>query len=164
MITLFIGRFQPFHNGHLHDILKAATFSEKIIIGVGSSQKSNTKENPFSFEERKEMIDRVLHAHAIPHYEILAIPDIHNEEKWVDHVCSIVNDFDIVYTGNSHVRDLFEEKGFAVKDVILIPSITATEIRKRIANDDHWHSLVPNEIVQFIEKVKGMERIRNMHV
>jgi len=56
MIALFIGRFQPFHSGHL-DAIKQIS-EEEIIIGIGSSQYSKTEENPYSFEERKKMIKK----------------------------------------------------------------------------------------------------------
>ena len=60
---LFIGRFQPFHLGHLSvvkDIVARNDVGE-IIIGVGSSQYDNTEENPYSYEIREEMINRILH-------------------------------------------------------------------------------------------------------
>ena len=44
---LFIGRFQPFHNGHLQDIKNALKEVDELIIAIGSSQHFNTKENPF---------------------------------------------------------------------------------------------------------------------
>ena len=163
MIALFIGRFQPFHKGHLHDIKEALEFSDKVIIAIGSSEENNTKENPFSFEERKEMIKKVLMKNNITNYEIIAIPDINDDEKWVDHVISIVDNFDIVYTGNNWVKRLFQRKKFEVKDVILLKGINATEIRKRIDKNEDWQELVPIEIVDFIKKVEGVNRIKNIN-
>ena len=52
MTALFIGRFQPFHSGHV-DAIKQISEKE-IIIGIGSSQYSGTDDNPYSFEERKK--------------------------------------------------------------------------------------------------------------
>ena len=60
MKALFIGRFQPFHIGHLKVILEASKKYKKIIIGIGSSQYCNTIDNPFTYEERKLMIDESL--------------------------------------------------------------------------------------------------------
>jgi nicotinamide-nucleotide adenylyltransferase len=56
--ALFIGRFQPFHPGHL-DAIKQISEPE-IIIGIGSSQYSKTTDNPYSFAERKTMIEQNL--------------------------------------------------------------------------------------------------------
>ena len=55
---LFIGRFQPFHKGHLGTLEKIAKVEDvgEIVIGIGSSDQSFTSYNPFTVEEREEMI------------------------------------------------------------------------------------------------------------
>ena len=56
MNGLLIGRFQPFHLGHLDAVLFGLSRTENLFIGIGSSNKSNERRNPFSAEERREMI------------------------------------------------------------------------------------------------------------
>ena len=56
MDGLLIGRFQPFHLGHLDAILFGLSRAENLFIGIGSSNRYNEKKNPFSAEERREMI------------------------------------------------------------------------------------------------------------
>jgi len=129
MIALFIGRFQPFHAGHL-DAVKQIK-EKKIIIGVGSSQYRNTGDNPFSFEERKRRIDKTL-ARLNINYKIIAIPDIHDAKNWVAHVENIVGKFDVVYTGNSIVEQLFKEKGYVVKKPNINIKISGTELRNKM--------------------------------
>ncbi|PLX26152.1 quinolinate synthase [Candidatus Parcubacteria bacterium] len=130
MKALFIGRFQPFHDGHL-DAIKQISESE-IIIGVGSSQYSETDDNPQSFEERKKNIESNLDGLNL-NYQIIAIPDIHNENEWVNHVKNTVGEFDTVYTGNDVVKKLFEEKNYNVKMIKKNINISATEIREEAA-------------------------------
>jgi len=125
--ALFIGRFQPFHQGHL-DALKQISEPE-IIIGIGSSQYSETEENPLSLEERRQIIEEKLQNENLD-YKVIAIPDINDEHKWVEHVKKIVEDFDVVYTGNELVQKLFEEKGFMVRTIKKKLNISATDIRK----------------------------------
>jgi len=55
--ALFIGRFQPFHNAHLIDIKNVLKDVDEVIIAIGSSQEKNTLENPFSYNERKQMMN-----------------------------------------------------------------------------------------------------------
>ena len=105
MNALFIGRFQPFHHGHLYVITSIMKEHNSIVIGIGSSQYSNTLENPFSYSERKEMITRVLTAASISSFQIESIPDIHDPPNWVDHVTKLVSDFNIIYT-NNRAREL----------------------------------------------------------
>ena len=56
MDGLLIGRFQPFHLGHLDAVLFGLSRTENLFVGIGSSNKSNERKNPFSAEERTEMI------------------------------------------------------------------------------------------------------------
>lgn len=161
--TLFIGRFQPFHNGHLYDIRNALKFSDNIIIGVGSSQEKNTKENPFSYEERKEMMEKVIKKENLAGIEIKAVPDINDDNQWAEHVISITGKVDIVYTGNRWVKKLFLKKGFIIKDIILLPKVNATEIRGRIDKGRDWQELVPREIEEYIKKIDGVNRIKGIN-
>lgn len=55
-LSVFIGRFQPFHVGHLHNIRKALSVSDRLVLLVGSSSCAPSIKNPFSFEMRKQMI------------------------------------------------------------------------------------------------------------
>ncbi|MBP7820288.1 MAG: adenylyltransferase/cytidyltransferase family protein, partial [Candidatus Methanofastidiosum sp.] len=52
MRALYIGRFQPFHLGHLHVVKLILNSSKEIIIAIGSSQVSHTIQNPFTAGER----------------------------------------------------------------------------------------------------------------
>ena len=56
MNGLLIGRFQPFHLGHLSALRFALPKVDKLWLGLGSSNKPIEKNNPFSIEERKKMI------------------------------------------------------------------------------------------------------------
>lgn len=57
---VFIGRFQPFHNGHKAVIDRALELAHKVVVVVGSSFSSRNTRNPFTFEDRKQMISSVF--------------------------------------------------------------------------------------------------------
>jgi nicotinamide-nucleotide adenylyltransferase len=164
MIALFIGRFQPFHNGHLHFLQKISNQYNKIIIGIGSSQYCNTQENPFTYEERRQMIEKSLQKVGLFNMKIVSIPDIHNPPRWVEHVLSIVSNFDVVLSNNSLTKKLFSEKGFTVKETILInrDKFAGKEVRKRIINNKSWEDLVPESVVEIITKIEGVKRLKNL--
>jgi len=164
MIALFIGRFQPFHNGHLHIIKDESKKYDKIIIGIGSSQYSNTLENPFSAQERKLMIKKSLDNSGVINYKIVLIPDIHNPPKWVDHVLSIFSDFDVVITNNSLTKRLFFEKGLNVKETKLYKKdkYSGKIIRLKMVNDEQWKNSVPLEVYDIIKHIKGVKRLKNL--
>ncbi|MHC4177717.1 MAG: bifunctional nicotinamide-nucleotide adenylyltransferase/Nudix hydroxylase [Planctomycetota bacterium] len=54
--AVIIGRFQPLHNSHVKLIEHALEIADKVLLLVGSSYAARTSKNPFSFEERKRMI------------------------------------------------------------------------------------------------------------
>lgn len=58
--VVLIGRFQPIHNGHLANFLQASDIADKVIVLVGSSHQPQTPKNPFTFSERKDMIEESI--------------------------------------------------------------------------------------------------------
>ncbi|MBY9004053.1 MAG: nicotinamide-nucleotide adenylyltransferase [Candidatus Lokiarchaeota archaeon] len=168
-IALFIGRFQPFHHGHVYVINNIIKDFKKIKIAIGSSQLSNTCINPFTSAERKKFLVAALKSRKIPtkNYEIFEIPDIFNAEKWVNHVVSIVGDFDAVFSNSDWIRILFQQKDFNIgkKITIFKKKYNGTNIRKLICkNDKNWRNLVPKEVIKIIEEssTDGINRIKKL--
>ncbi len=166
--ALFIGRFQPLHHGHIYVLNKIFKSYKKIKIGIGSSQLSKTKTDPFTSEERVSFINSALKVRNIipDRFEIFAIPDIFNANKWVDHVISIVGDFDTIYSNSDWVRQLFQNKGFIVGEKLEIfkKKYNATNVRKLISKENrNWTVLVPKEVVNLIEGYGGIQRIKSLY-
>ena len=163
MITgLFVGRFQPFHLGHLADIKAALKECDELIIAVGSSQHSHTADNPFSFEERVRMIEDTLIAEGVEHYTIFAVPDVNDDSRWVEHVETLVPKFDIVYTGNQKTDRLFKQRYHKVKRVEMVQGVNSTTIRKRMISDRGWQSLVPEQVSDYIKDIDGVKRLKEV--
>jgi nicotinamide-nucleotide adenylyltransferase len=164
MKALFIGRFQPFHLGHLSLLQQLSNQYEMIIIGIGSSQYHNTADNPFSEDERIQMITQSLEAVGIHTYRIVTIPDIHNPPQWVNHVCSIVSDFDVIITNNPFTKKLFSEKGYLVKRTTYFDRkrYSGKEIRRRMIEDEPWDDLVPKAVSTLIRNIDGINRLKNI--
>ncbi len=161
---LYIGRFQPFHLGHLSAIKQALEQVERLYIGIGSSQYHHTEENPFTTEEREKMIELTLkEAKIFDKCQIFLIPDIHAEEKWVEHVKKLIPPFDMVFVGNEGpVKTLFEKAGTKVQSVKQELDISATEVRKRIKSNQEWQRLVSPTTAEYLQTVGSMERIKKL--
>ena len=159
---LFMGRFQPFHLGHLDMVRRVLAEHEELIVGIGSAQYSHTRENPFTAGERYEMIRRTLDAEGIHAYHIVPIPDTHVHSVWVGHVVSLVPKFDVVYTNSPLVVRLFREKGFKVEELPLLKreAFSGTLIRKMIYEGGDWMPLVPKAVASYILEIDGPQRIR----
>lgn len=166
--ALFIGRFQPLHHGHVHVIKTILKTHGKIIIGIGSSQLSNIKNDPFTSTERKQFIEAMLKKRNIEpkRYEIVEIPDVFDAKKWVNHVVSIVGEFNIVFSNSDWVRNLFLNNGYVLgkKVEIFKKKYNSTNVRKFISKSDKkWTALVPKEVVVLINDFKGIERIKKLY-
>jgi nicotinamide-nucleotide adenylyltransferase len=151
MKALFVGRFQPFHLGHLSAIQDIwHNGADEIVITIGSAQYSGTADNPFDLATRQAMIDNALKNERI-NYCVVAVPDIHDETRWVEHLVKITGPVDVVHTGNELVARLFKEKNYPVQIIKKNLAISATAIRTLIrAGSDDWHQLVPAAVANLI--------------
>ena len=161
--ALFIGRFQPFHNAHLVDVKKVLKEADEVIIAVGSSNEKNTLENPFSYNERKQMITNVLKNNKIKNFKIYPVPDLYNDKKWIEYIKKNLPRYDFVYSGNTWTLRCFKKHNSKVKKIKLIKGISSTIIRDMMVKNKKWKKLVPKEIVEYIKKIKGVERVKKIY-
>jgi len=163
---LYIGRFQPFHLGHLEVVKYVLGKVGRIIIVIGSAQYSHTLENPFTAGERLTMIKRALDEAEISpaKYLVVPIPDMNVHKLWVAQVVSQTPEFHIVYSNEPLTVTLFVEAGFKVEAIPFFSreEYSATEIRKRMINRQEWSTLVPRSVAEYIREIKGDARLRNL--
>jgi nicotinamide-nucleotide adenylyltransferase len=164
---LFVGRFQPVHNGHLEVIKRIMKEVDELVIVVGSSQYSHRLDNPFTAGERITMIRKALEEEGIqlPRIWIIPVPDVHQHALWVSQIVGYSPKFDVVYTNEPLTRRLFIEAGFKVKPMPLIKRevYLATEIRKRMLAGENWKELVPSSVAKFIKDIDGEMRLRDLN-
>jgi nicotinamide-nucleotide adenylyltransferase len=165
---ILIGRFQPFHAGHLAVVreLRTTRPSDELILGVGSAQESYTWKNPFTAGERLEMIHLALAEAKLDGVTALPIPDIQRHALWVRYVESMVPPFQRVHTNNPLTRLLFEQAGYSVDAPKLVdrPQLQGEVIRQRIADDREWRALVPSEVGAYLSDLKAPARLRLLRV
>lgn len=164
--ALFVGRFQPIHKGHvkvINDVLKQV---DELVIVIGSAQYSHRADDPFTSGERLTMIRKALESEdiSIKRCWIIPVPDVHIHMMWVAEIIGYTPKFDLVYTNEPLTRRLFIEAGFKVRSVPFHKRkiYSATEIRERILSNGSWEELVPESVSQFINEIKGIERIQDL--
>jgi len=164
--ALFIGRFQPFHYGHLFAIKYALERTDFLYIGLGSSNKSHERRNPFTAAERILMIRAALEKENIDPWRwmIIPIPDVRAHYLWTKMVRMLVPKFDAVFSNDPLTLRLFSEENFKVIEVPLAEreKFVATEIRNRILEGLPWEDLVPEPVFKIIKEINGEERIREL--
>lgn len=164
--VLLVGRFQPFHNGHLEAVNHALKQADRLIIVVGSAQKSHELQNPFTAGERIEMMWRTLKRMGLADRVLLVpIPDVENHSLWVPLVNSLVPEYSTVFSNDPLTLQLFRERNIDAKEVPLKNRtiLMATEVRRRIITDENWEELVPEEVVNFIKNIDGVERLKMLN-
>ena len=160
---LVLGRFQPFHLGHLNLIQTVLNDKKEPLICIGSAQYAHTKDNPFTVKERKDMIQLIMNELNC-NYTIYEIPDINNYDKYVSHLEEFVPKFDTVYSGNKLVQRLFKNAGYE----IVIPEMVNREvwegaaIRQAMTEGDEWEVAIPPQIVSMIHDLNVIERLKNL--
>jgi len=161
MNGLLIGRFQPFHIGHLAAVQYGLSKIENLWIGIGSSNKSYEKRNPFTADERKEMILSSLDSKKLEHIKIFLVPDTGDHERWTYHVDSIVPPYDVVFSNDEFTVRLYKKREKNVIEVPLLKRemISGTNIREMISNDKEWLDLVPEGTRKVLLKIDAKDRL-----
>ena len=164
MNGLLIGRFQPFHLGHLDAVLFGLSRAENLFICIGSSNKSNERKNPFSAEERREMITLSIEPSITDRIKIFDIPDVGDHEKWTFEIDKIVPKYDVIFTNDEFTKTLFEKRKISVISVVLKDreKFSGTNIRNLITYDKNWRDLVPQGTRNVLDNINAKERLQNL--
>lgn len=166
---VLIGRFQPFHNAHLEIVKRATALCDKLIIVVGSSRQPRTYKNPFTFEERRNMI---RFATAGLSLQIAIEPNtdtIYNDQAWAVRVQQIVAQHTkpgdrVGIIGHkkddsSFYLDMFPQWGY--EDVELVEFLSAVDVRdlyfKWTFNSNFIKNVVPDSTYESLMEFRRSE-------
>ena len=186
---IFIGRFQPFHSGHLKVIEKAMEQSEKVIMLIGSAHQPRSIRNPWLFQERDEMIRHCLTTDESKRLITAPLMDVtYNDELWVKNVQSTIHGLVTAHFAtpykNPKVGLIGHSKGHSSYYLNLFPqwgsvsvddykNINATPIRNKLLNVEadnhsdkiqqlHGQDLIPSGVSGYLNQfVIGQQGILN---
>ena len=164
---LFIGRFQPFHKGHLAAIKFALDKVDQLVIVVGSAQKSHESRNPFTAGERVRMIKDTLDSDGeidVKRILIIPVPDVNVHMMWTRQIDMLVPKYDMVFANDPFTLLLFRERGIKAIEVPFVKrdEMAATEVRKRMVSDEKWQDLVPSPVARVIQEIDGVKRVKTI--
>ena len=164
---LYVGRFQPFHLGHLEAIKKILEEVEELVVVIGSAQYSHNKVNPFTAGERLVMIRNAFEEAKVDSSRvwIVPVPDVHLHMMWVSALEGYTPKFQIVYSNEPLTKRLFMEAGYRVKGVPFFERqlYSSTIVREKMLLDDSWKTLVPKTVSEFILDIDGVNRVRDLN-
>lgn len=186
--AVFIGRFQPFHSGHLRVIRSGLEQAERLILLVGSAWQPRNPRNPWTHQEREQMVRASLSEEDNRRVLCLPLMDVpYNDEAWVRNVQSMVSGLVTAHYTTPHrpakialIGHRKDHTGFYLNlfphwssiGVDSFRGISATPVRERFFSADPAaliNSLVETEVLpngtagflrEFAENCEGYGRIR----
>ena len=162
MDGLLIGRFQPFHLGHLRALQFALSRVDNLWVGLGSSNRAADKDNPFSVSERRHMILSSVDDRTAQRISLYPIPDLDDHLKWIEMIDTIVPEFGMVFSNDEMTKRLYARKNLKVASIPFLQRnlLSGTRIRTLIADGREWECLVPDGTRKFLRE-RGATRIRS---
>ena len=144
---LIIGRFQPFHYGHLFLFREAFKQVENVIIGIGSVNVDD-ENNPYTQHQVEDMINKVLIDQKWNNrvIQITGIPDFHDDQKWLDYIKTNCLPFDVVISNNDWVTNIFKKIEMPIIEIPLYKRelYEGWRIRKLMREEGEWKIRVPS--------------------
>lgn len=146
--SVFFGRFQLPHAGHIEVIKNALKNTQRLIIIIGSTDDKCTSRNPFSYTFRKKMLTDYLSEQnvTLSNIHFRRMKDyVYNDMKWETEarrvVNSIVDDTDEVLLtgykkdGTSYYLSMFPEWGELPFNTFY-HNLSSSNIRKSVIQGD----------------------------
>jgi bifunctional NMN adenylyltransferase/nudix hydrolase len=175
----FIGRFQPMHNGHIDVFNEAFLIAEKgVIIFIGSVNGPRMPKNPFTYEQRKEVITKTLNDMGYTNFVIRPLKDYrYSNTAWIESVQEQVSQ--IIEPGDVHKLigykkddsssyiDWFPQWGQPIEVEVAVDEFTlnATDIRQILFENKHTSFLkgvMPTSALDFIDEFRDTTEFQRL--
>ncbi len=169
-VLIYIGRFQPFHNGHLGVLLRALEIANRVVVVLGSARRARNIKNPYSDDERHEMVFdavRQTDASLAGRVCVAAVRDYYDNGKWVTAVTAeVANAIGAAKAGSigiiGHNKDhsSYYLKEFPQWSGIEVPNqtgVSATDLRAEMfsASPDAWAKVTRSVPEPVLGKLKA---------
>lgn len=172
-VIVFIGRFQPFHNAHFEILKRAKELAKKVFVIVGSSYQPRTYKNPFTFQERRWMLNGYAD-------EVIPMRDsMYNDQAWAIRVQTAIDHAIFEHFGPNRVKIGIighekDETSFYLKmfpqwdhiDVELIEPLHSTNIRSMYFTHgmtmSYLKGVVPDNVYRQLEEFSQTEEFQQI--
>lgn len=169
-VAVLIGRLQPMHNAHVRLIERACQIAEKVVIVLGSGFRPQDQKNPFTWQQREQMIRQ-----GVPHLSdkiiVKATYDtIYDDAAWAVRVQKLVaeecrEDSKVALVGCRKAGDssTFYLDMFPQWEFVDVPedheTLNATQIREIYFSNnfgiDYIKSVVPAGVFAFLKEYRN---------
>ncbi len=161
---VYIGRFEPPHQAHLLVMLEALQSVQKLIVVIGSAHAARNTKNPFTAEERQEVITAMLVGAGIARSRVLFVyvrDYFYNESLWLSEVQRGVQAFthgssDIALVGHLKDESSYYLRSFPAWEFLpthVVSTLSATSVRRAFFEDqpEQVAGMVPPVVHDFLQ-------------
>lgn len=154
---IIVGRFQPFHKGHLELFRFALTQCDHIGVVIGSVNKKD-KDNPLNFDQRLYLLNKVIKREGIGDMvdRVVGLEDFPDDDKWMNVLMSRIGEFEVSYGHNEWTNGIIGDHGYEVVEGPMYKreSLEGEQIRKLIrSGNEEWKKRVPAYLVADVKKM-----------
>ncbi len=174
-VLAFIGRFQPFHDGHKEVVETALRRAKKVAMVLGSHDQAPDARNPFPTAERIEMITAV-YPEEVSAGRIVFVPQedwTYSLDRWIKDVQAKVTQVantpftpdptKIGLIGHSKDHTSFYLKSFPTWGSVEVPNVSgidATAVRDGIFHRNQCkidHAVLPAPVADWLSEWVGRD-------
>lgn len=143
---VYIGRFQPPHQAHLLVMLEALQNVGQLIVVIGSARAARTTKNPFTAEERQQVISAMLREAGVSEQRLRFVPvrdHLYNEGLWLSEVQGGVAEQtrgsrDVALIGHIKDESSYYLRSFPTWTFLpthVVSPLNATDVRRALFED-----------------------------
>lgn len=146
-IAVFICRCQPPHKSHIDIICNALSLADCVLVLLGSADQARDIKNPWTWEERKDMISSCFTAETLNQLVFAPVDDVSNDQVWARSIQNSVTKQ--MRTDNETVCLVGHKKDTSSYYLDMFPQWELVEVGN--INDMHStdirHALFENELI-----------------
>lgn len=169
LVGIYWGRFNPPHRGHMKMIRRFSRIVRTLVVVVGSSQRRDTKGNPFSGAERKRMLDAYVREEGLGNVRVVTHRDLGRGYLWA--LESVVGKCrpTVMFLPDNEKGALLRLARRRLKGRVGVAtfertgSISSTRLRDAIASDRKWEYLTGKSVAGLIVRLDGIARIKRAY-
>ncbi len=168
---VFIGRFQPFHLAHKETVDIALRQSQQVILALGSAQNERNIKNPFSAQEREQMILSNYNEADQQRIKFVHVIDVYNDVKWVKLVTTLIESMISPTDQVGLIGHLKDESSYylqlfpnwkMVELESLKNAISATPLREAYYRGEIQAQYLPQGTIDFLQQFQQTDVYRQL--
>jgi len=161
--AVYWGRFNPPHEGHLR-VIRRFRERYRLVVVIGSSERSNERTNPFSGRERRAMLEAYLKERGVRGVHVVTQNDGPSVPWALDTLIRRCHPDALLLSREKSALARRAERRVPVVWFARRGTVSSTRIRWAIARGDpSWKRLTGRSVVRLIERYDGVRRIRRAY-